>query len=96
MTQDNNSTEEEGASNEAELGSLHGLIAKTLTDQITNGCTIKNKEGDYEVVPATPAILNVARQFLRDNNISCKADNNADMIALTESLPFNESRPNVN
>lgn len=40
---------------EKELGSLHGALAKILREQI-------------ELEPS-PALLNVARQFLKDNKI---------------------------
>ena len=84
------------SSTEEELGSLHSLIARTLADQINQGCTVKDKDGNYIVVSATPAVLNVARQFLRDNYISCKPNANADMASLVDSLPFNETRADFN
>jgi hypothetical protein len=60
------------------MGDLHGVLARTLAEVIESG-------------EATPAHLNVARQFLRDNNIECSGAHNEDVVALTESLPFDET-----
>ena len=60
-----------------DMGELHGLLARTLAETIKSG-------------EATPAHLNVARQFLRDNNIECLGTNNEDIKALVEELPFEE------
>jgi hypothetical protein len=60
------------------LGELHGLLARTLAETLQSG-------------EATPAHLNVARQFLRDNNIECFGANNEDIKSLVEELPFEES-----
>ncbi len=68
------------------MGELHGLLARHLSDILASG-------------EATPAHLNVARQFLRDNNIECLGANNEDIKGLVEELPFDETpskpvRPN--
>jgi hypothetical protein len=60
------------------LGELHGLLARTLAETLQSG-------------EATPAHLNVVRQFLRDNNIECFGANNEDIKSLVEELPFEES-----
>ena len=60
------------------LGELHGLLARTLAETLRSG-------------EATPAHLNVVRQFLRDNNIECFGANNEDIKSLVEELPFEES-----
>ena len=82
-----------------ELGELHGIIARTLTDQLKNGVTQVSKDGTIEVISAPASVLNVARQFLRDNNIECMGAANEDITAITEDLPFDETpretaRPN--
>ena len=64
-----------------DLGELHGLLARTLAEHIKSG-------------EATPAHLNVARQFLRDNNIECLGTNNEDIKSLVEELPFDETPTN--
>jgi len=63
------------------LGELHGLLARTLAE------TLRSDE-------ASPAHLNVARQFLRDNNIECLGTNNEDIKSLVEELPFDETPTN--
>ena len=45
---------------------------------------------------ATPAHLNVVRQFLRDNNIECLGTNNEDIRALVEELPFSTDNLRTN
>ena len=79
-----------------DLGDLHGIIARTLKDQLLNGVTTVSKDGTIEQVSAPASVLNVARQFLRDNNIECLGANNADIKSLVEELPFEEesARPN--
>lgn len=64
------------------LGDLHVILARALTEAISSG-------------EATPAHLNVARQFLRDNNIECLGASNTDIKALHEELPFDE-QPRAN
>ena len=73
-----------------EMGDLHGLIARTLKDQILNGTNVVGKDGSVYNISVTPATLNVARQFLRDNNIECLGATNEDIQSLTEALPFDE------
>lgn len=82
-----------------DLGSLHGILARTLKDQIINGITTVSKDGTIEQISAPASVLNVARQFLRDNNIECLGANNEDIKGLVEELPFDETpsksaRPN--
>lgn len=82
-----------------DLGNLHGILARTLKDQIVNGVTTVSKDGTIEQVSAPASVLNVARQFLRDNNIECLGTNNEDIKGLVEELPFDETpsksiRPN--
>jgi hypothetical protein len=61
-----------------DMGELHGILARHLAEILKSG-------------EATPAHLNVARQFLRDNNIECLGANNADIKSLVEELPFDET-----
>ena len=56
------------------LAELHGALTKTFLAKITSG-------------EATPAELNAARQFLKDNSISCVAEENKDMQAISDRLP---------
>jgi len=57
------------------LEDLHELLAKTLLDKIR----------DPEVKSAD---LNVARQFLKDNNIDCIPKSGNTIGKLAEELPF--------
>jgi hypothetical protein len=65
------------------LGQLHELLAKQLADMIANG-EVDPKTG--QVVPASAATLNVARQFLKDNHITA-SEANKPMAELID-LPF--------
>ena len=65
--------------NNDELSLLHSKLAEVL----------KNQLEDPEV---TPAFLNVARQFLKDNNIDSVAEAGNPMDLLKEAeLPFQEN-----
>lgn len=57
------------------LEALHNALAIALADRIKSG-------------EATPADLNVARQFLKDNNISVVPRPNTPMGDLIANLPF--------
>jgi hypothetical protein len=59
---------------------LEDLMALTIEELIN---TIKNGE-------ANPATLNVARQMLRDNQITCTLKDNSPLSELVEVLPFDE------
>ena len=61
-----------------DMGELHGILARHLAEILKSG-------------EATPAHLNVARQFLRDNNIECLGTNTEDIKSLVEELPFDET-----
>lgn len=59
---------------EAEMGELHGLVARHLVEKL--------KSGDM-----TAADLNAAIKFLKDNGIDCVPGTNPDMQTLIEGLP---------
>ena len=61
---------------------LDELMALTIEELLT---VIKSGE-------ATPATLNVARQMLRDNQITCTLKENSSMSELVDILPFDEYR----
>ena len=56
------------------LASLHGLLTDAFIKRIRSG-------------KASPSDLNAARQFLKDNNISCDGPRNAKMCSLADGLP---------
>lgn len=52
------------------LQDLHSQLANVLISALNNGEVEVDKEtGAKALVPASPAMLNVARQFLKDNDI---------------------------
>lgn len=76
-----------------ELSTLHTKLALVLADAIENGEKAKDEEGNLISVTPSPALLNVARQFLKDNDIKAKVveDSPLDKLAkaaTSKSLPF--------
>ena len=69
---------------ENELGELHGVLAKILKEQVS----LKDENGK-----ANAAILNVARQFLKDNGIDASPEHNQELKELSEELPFDNVTP---
>jgi hypothetical protein len=59
---------------------LDELMALTIEELLT---VIKSGE-------ASPATLNVARQMLRDNQITCTLKDSSPLSELVEVLPFDE------
>lgn len=70
------------------METLHGALAKVLTDAIENGTKVLDKDGEVVTLPATAPLLNVARQFLKDNGIEADAAKNPATLKLAEVLPF--------
>jgi hypothetical protein len=60
---------------------LDELMALTIEEILT---IIKSGE-------ANPAILNVARQLLKDNQLSASVTEDNSMISIVEHLPFREA-----
>ena len=63
------------------LKELHGVLAEELLKRV------KDPE-------AKSSDLNVARQFLRDNNIDAVPTQDSPLQKLIEELPFDEKRKN--
>lgn len=59
---------------EESLAELHGFVAQELKARIVSG-------------EATPADINAAIKFLKDNNINCDGRANPDLLDITEGLP---------
>jgi hypothetical protein len=69
----------------AAMEALHGELAKVLTGAIREGVMVTDKEtGETHKNPAPAAILSVARQFLKDNNIDSVG--NADTNDLEQAM----------
>lgn len=72
------------------------LIYDTFVSSLLMGLkgTVDPKTG--ELIPPSPNMLNVARQFLKENAISANADKHADTAALLKemslNLPFNDGQ----
>lgn len=70
------------------LVSLMDALIDELTTQVRDGTTAVDAETGEIVKASTPAaILNVARQFLKDNGVDVPAGD-AGMKTLVGSLPF--------
>jgi hypothetical protein len=76
--------------NEKALGELHGQLANILSDAI--GRVYLDEEGNPTAPPA--AILNVARQFLKDNKIEAVAAQGSPLSRLAD-LPVFDDDDNV-
>lgn len=71
---------------EKALGGLHGKLAEVLADAISQDYGV-DEEG--RKLPPPAAILNVARQFLKDNKIEAVAQANSPLHNLAD-LPIFE------
>ena len=63
--------------NEEVLGSIHEALANELLSRIKNG-------------EATPTDLNVARQLLKDNNITVTPAVGSPLLNILDELPYDE------
>lgn len=70
------------------LQDLHDLMATTLCEAIQEGVPVKDDAGNVSKAPAPAALLNVARQFLKDNNVEAVAVPGSKLHAVATSLPF--------
>lgn len=69
------------------MADIHSELAQELSRQLKEGSDVVNKKGRVTKVAPTPALLNVIRQFLRDNGVQAKPENNADIGNLLSNLP---------
>lgn len=63
-----------GTAPESALAALHSELAKAFMARIMSG-------------EASPADMNAARQFLKDNSITCDPDNNPELQELVKAIP---------
>ena len=71
---------------EKALGSLHGKLAEVLKDALSQ--TYTDEAGN--VLPPPAAILNVARQFLKDNKIEAVAAQGSPLADLADLPVFDD------
>lgn len=64
----------ESKADEDVLAQLHGLLTEAFIRRVRSR-------------KATPSDLNAARQFLKDNNISCDGPRNQRLQSLADDLP---------
>jgi hypothetical protein len=83
---------------EQSLSGLHGKLAEVLTAAISegvplmlnDGTPILDKDGQPIRAPAPAAILNVARQFLKDNKIEAIAAQGSPLHSLADLPVFDD------
>jgi len=63
--------------NEELLGSIHAALTEELLNRIQTGV-------------ATPTDLNVARQMLKDNNITVTPASGSPLLNILDELPYDE------
>ena len=63
--------------NEEVLGSIHTALTEELLNRIQTGV-------------ATPTDLNVARQMLKDNNITVTPASGSPLLNILDELPYDE------
>lgn len=73
---------------ETAMESLHGAIAKALSDIVEKGITVLNKEGEAVTLSAPAAYLKEAREFLKDNGMVSLPGTNKAVNSLASKLPF--------
>lgn len=78
-----------------EMDALHAQLARTLKEEIesfTVPVEVKDEDGNTTKMPrdkkGLAALLNVARQFLKDNDVTAMAVPDSPLANLTDSLPF--------
>lgn len=77
------------------LGDLHSALAKVLTDAVKNGVTVLDKDGNEVSVTCPAAVLNAARQFLKDNGIECQPQEHNPLGELARSMPKFDDQGNI-
>lgn len=73
------------AASDKQLGHLHLVVAKALTEQV-EGYEEEVSDGVTKTVRPSPAVLSAAIAFLKNNNITADATDNAALRELGEAL----------
>lgn len=74
------------------LEALHELLAQTLSKAIKDGQTVVTKDGEAVRQDAPASLLSVARQFLKDNEITAGLGNK-DVSELEKAIKDMNSLP---
>ena len=72
------------SASEKKLGDLHEAVAEALTEQVKGYTVIEDEQ--EKVIKPSPALLGAAIAFLKNNNITADAEDNAALRELGESL----------
>lgn len=70
------------------LQDLHNKLADVLLEALHEGVPLQDSTGKIVKAPAPAAVLNVARQFLKDNNIDALPVEGSKVASIAASLPF--------
>lgn len=78
-----------------EMDTLHSQLARTLKEEIESfkvPIEVADEDGKIKKVQrdkkGLAALLNVARQFLKDNDVTAQAVPESPLKSLADSLPF--------
>jgi len=75
------------ATKQTELNNLHELLAQVMAIQVGDKATWVNEEGEVvSSYTASPALLAVAAKFLKDNEITCSVEDDANLGELDNLL----------
>lgn len=73
------------AASDKQLGRLHLVVAEALTEQVV-GYEEESEDGSVKKVRPSPALLGAAIAFLKNNNVTADATDNAQLRELGEAL----------
>lgn len=79
------------AASDKVLGKLHEEVAKALTEQVV-GYVEETDDGKELTVRPSPALLGAAIAFLKNNNITADAEDNAELRELGVALAARRKR----
>jgi hypothetical protein len=73
------------AASDKTLGELHEVVANAFMEQVV-GYKEEDKDGAVRLIRPSPALLGAAAAFLKNNNITADAEDNAALRELGEAL----------
>lgn len=77
------------------LGELHEQLARVLKEHLGKTGSVTTMDGEIISLAPSPALLNVARQFLKDNHIEVGADSKPGTLHGLAGLPVFAEDENV-